>query len=310
MASVTSVDSRTGLHQQASPWNLARETVLSWWNDECMRLAAALAYYAVFALSPILVLAVLVVGLVYGPDAAAGRVADELQTVMTPDAAKSVQEMIAKTHAGAGSFWTFVSLLVALFAASAAFAELRMGLNKVWKVRPKPSAHWWHTVQNRLLAFGLVVLVGVLFLALMVLTSITQAAWGLLESYLPFSSSVAGWLNYGVTLVLLSALFALVFRYLPDAVIDWRDVWLGAIVTAMLFGIGNALIGIYFRYSAVASAYGAAGSLVIFMLWAYYSAVIMYLGAEFTQVYARMYGSKIEPEEHAELVRQAGATRG
>lgn len=275
-----------------------------------MRLGAALAYYAVFALSPILVLAVLVVGLVYGEDAAAGRVADELQTVMTPDAAQAVQGIIANAHAGGGGLWTFVSLAVALFAASATFAELRMGLNKVWKVRPKPSAHWWHAVRNRLLAFGLVVLVGVLFLAVMILTSVTQAAWGRLESYLPFSSSAAAWINYAVTLVLLTALFALTFRYLPDAVIAWRDVWLGALVTSMLFGLGNAALSIYFRYSAVGSAYGAAGSLVIFMLWAYYSAIIMYLGAEFTQVYARMYGSQIAPEEHAELAEPDDSSRG
>ncbi len=306
MATRTPARPHTPLRDQASPWKLARETVVSWWNDECMRLSAALAYYAVFALSPVLVLAVLVVGLVYGEDAAAGRVADELQTVMTPDAAQSVQEIIADTHADGGGLWTFVSLAVALFAASAMFAELRMGLNKVWKVRPKPSAHWWHTVQSRLLAFGLVVLVGVLFLALMLLTSLTQAAWGWLESYLPFSSSAAGWINYAVTLVLLTLLFALVFRYLPDAVIAWRDVWLGALVTSMLFGLGNTALGIYFGYSAVASAYGAAGSLVIFMLWAYYSAIIMYLGAEFTQVYARMYGSQIEPEAHAEAVGPGG----
>jgi membrane protein len=139
----------------------------------------------------------------------------------------------------------------------------------------------------------------------MILTSATQAAWGWLETYLPFSSAAAGWINYGVTLVLLTLLFALIFRYLPDALIAWRDVWLGAFVTAILFGIGNAALSVYFRYSAVASAYGAAGSLVIFMLWAYYCAVIMYLGAEFTQVYARMYGSKIEPEDHAELTATA-----
>ncbi len=302
MATATSADLRAGLRQHASPWNLASETVASWWNDECMRLSAALAYYAVFALSPVLILAVLVVGLVYGSDAAEGRVADELQSVMTPDAAQSVQKLIAETHAGGGGWWTFVSLAVALFAASAAFGELRMGLNKVWRVRPKPSANWWHAVQNRLLAFGLVVLVGTMFLALMILTSATQAAWGWLESYLPFSSSAAGWINYAVTLVLLTLLFALVFRFLPDAVIAWRDVWLGAFVTSILFGIGNAALSIYFRYSAVGSAYGAAGSLVIFMLWAYYSAIIMYFGAEFTQVYARMYGSKIEPEGHAEVV--------
>lgn len=263
-----------------------------------------MAYYAVFALSPILILAVLVVGLVYGADAAQGRVAEELQSVMTPDAAKAIQGMIADTKARGGGLWTFVSLAVALFAASAAFAELRRGLNTVWRVRPKPSANWWFAVQNRLLAFGLVVLLGISFLALMVLTSATQAAWGWLEEYLPFSSAVAGWINYAVTLVVLTLLFALIFRYLPDAVIAWRDVWLGALVTAILFGIGNALLAVYFRYSAVGSAYGAAGSLVIFMLWAYYSAVIMYLGAEFTQVYARMYGSKIEPEEHAEVIEQ------
>ena len=134
----------------------------------------------------------------------------------------------------------------------------------------------------------------------MVLTSATQAAWSWIEPYLPFSSTLAGWINYGVTLLVETVLFAMVFRYLPDAKIAWRDVLLGAAVTAVLFGAGNALLGIYFTHSAVGSAYGAAGSLAIFLLWAYYSAQIVYLGAEFTQVYARMYGSAIRPDKHAE----------
>jgi membrane protein len=285
-------------------WNLVRETGLSWWKDECMRLGAALAYYAVFAASPLLVLAVLLVGMFYGQDAAEGHVASELEGMMTPEAAQSVQSLIAGAEQDPSNLWTIVSLVVALFAASAAVAELRNALNTIWKVRPKPSASWRHAVQDRLLAFGLVLFVGTLFLAIMVLTSITQAAWGRLEAYLPFSSSAAGWINYAVTLVVVTVLFAIIFRFLPHATIAWSDVWMGALVTAGLFGLGNVLIGIYFSYSAVASAYGAAGSVLIFLLWAYYSALIVYLGAEFTQVYARMYGSKIRPESHAEVYGQ------
>ncbi len=285
-------------------WNLVRETVLSWWNDECMRLGAALAYYAVFAVSPLLVLAVLLVGLFYGHDAAEGRVASELEGIMAPEAAQSVQSLIVGAQRDTSNAWAILSLVVALFAASAAFAELRYALNAIWKVRPKPSASWWHAVQDRLLAFALVLFVGTLFLAIMVLTSLTQAAWGRLEAYLPFSSAAAGWINYAVTLVVVTVLFAMIFRYLPHAKIAWSDVWLGAAVTAVLFGLGNVLIGIYFTYSAAASAYGAAGSVLIFLLWAYYSALIVYLGAEFTQVYARMYGSKIRPESHAEVYGQ------
>ncbi len=285
---------------EPSWWNLIKQTGLSWWQDNCARMGASLAYYAVFSITPLLVLAVMIVGAVYGTAAAEGRIAEELEGVMGSDAARGVQAMIAAAQKRGGTWTPIISIGAALFGASVAFNELRFALNAIWKVRPKPSAHWLYTVKDRLLTFALVLFAGALFLALMVLTSATQAAWSWIEPYLPFSSTLAGWINYGVTLLVETVLFAMVFRYLPDAKIAWRDVLLGAAVTAVLFGAGNALLGIYFTHHAVGSAYGAAGSLAIFLLWAYYSAQIVYLGAEFTQVYARMYGSAIRPDKHAE----------
>jgi membrane protein len=289
----------------APSWiNLLRDTFVAWRDDECMRLAAALAYYAVFAVSPLIVLAILFVGVFYGTEAAQGHVAAELEAIMAPKAAEAVQDMIASSEQQVSSIWAILPLLATLFAVSAMFGELQSALNFIWKVRPKPSAGWWRAVLSRLLALGLVIFVGSLFLILLLLNSLTQAAWSWLEPHLPFSSSVAGSINYLVTLVVVTLLFAIIFRYLPDATIAWRDVWLGALVTAALFALGNALLGVYFGYSAVGSAYGAAGSLVIFLLWAYYSAAIVYFGAEFTQVYARMYGSQIRPEAHAERLAE------
>jgi membrane protein len=296
---------------EPSWWNLIQQTFVAWSRDNVSRLGASLAYYAVFSVAPLFVFAVMVVGMIYGAAAAEGRIAQELDGVMGKEAAGGVQAMVAAMHRDtAGPLATVLSIGALMFGASGAFNDLRYGLNIVWKVRPSATAPWWFTLQKRLLAFGLVLLVGVLFLAMLVFTSFVQAAWQWVEGYVPFSGRVAVWLNYGVVVVVETVLFALIFKYLPDGKIAWGDVWLGALVTSLLFGVGNALIGLYFAHSTIGSAYGAAGSLAIFLLWAYYSAQILYLGAEFTQTYARMYGSQIEPEKHAEAFSGGQARPG
>lgn len=283
-----------------SPWNLLKATCVAWWQDDAVRLGASLAYYTVFSAAPLLVFAVMLVSLIYGQDAAQGRVAEQLSDMMGPEVAEAVEAMIASTdRRGGGVLATILSLEMLLFGASAVFTELNFALNKIWKVGPAAAAPWWNTIFKRLQSFLLVLVIGVLFLALVILHSTIAAASDWLATDLPFSSAVIQTLNYLVTIGIETLLFALIFKFLPVGVIAWRDVWLGAFVTAILFGIGNTLIGFYVSYSAVGSAYGAAGSLAVFMLWAYYSAQIVYLGAEFTQTYARMYGSQIVPESAA-----------
>ncbi len=296
-------DSHPGGELEPSAWNLLKQTLLAWWRDNCARMGASLAYYAVFSTAPLLVFAVMIVGAIYGNAAAEGQIASELAGVMGQEAAGGVQAMVsAVRHDQSGPLATVLSLGALLFGASAAFGELRYALNIIWKVRPKPSAHWWYAVRDRLLIFLLVLLVGFLFLAMLVASSALSVAWEYVSAYVPFSNRAARWINYGVTMLVETILFAVIFKYLPDGRIAWKDIWLGAFVTSLLFGVGNTLISLYFGHSTMASAYAAAGSLAIFMLWAYYSAQIVYLGAEFTQVYARMYGSRIRPASYAERV--------
>ncbi len=282
-------------------WHLLKETLVSWWNDDVQRLGASLAFYMVFSVAPLLVFALSIAGMIYGSDAAQGKLSRELNGAMGEQAAGAVQSLLAATqNAGQGPLATVLSTAALLVGASAAFNEFRTGLNRIWKVRPSESAPWWLTVKNRVMAFGLVLVVGLLFLALLVVSSAVSSAWSWLASDVAYSTTMAMWLNYFVTMAIETVLFALVFRYLPEGTIAWMDVWLGAFVTSVLVGIGNTLLSIYFGYSVIGSTYGAAGSLAILLLWIYYTAQVVYLGAEFTQVYARMYGSAIEPEAHAE----------
>ena len=283
-------------------WALIRTTFESWWNDNCLRLGASLAFYTVFSTAPLLIIAVLIVGLVYGDDAAQGRIAEQLQGVMGQDAARGVQAMIATAQRTHGLQATILSMLALFIGASGAFSDLQSGLNVIWKARTKRLDSWWMTVRNRALSYVMVLCIGVLILSLLVISSAAAAFWESAWRHAPLSGTVVHTVNFAAMLAVETSLFALIFKFLPDAHIAWKDVWLGAFVTAVLFAVGNLLTGIYLRSSAIASAYGAAGSPAIFLLWAYYSALMLYLGAEFTQVYARLFGSQIGPESYVEEV--------
>ena len=289
--------------QRYSVWDLVKATFISWWSDNAPRLGASLAFYALFSVAPLLVFAVMLVGLFYGPEAAQGRVAEQMQGIMGDEPAQALQSLIASFHRSGGSPWaTALSTAALLFGASGVLTELQAALNQIWKVRPKPTAPWLQTIRNRALTYLMVFVIGALFVALLLLSSAVTASWELVGSELPFSGNLAHAINYLVTLMIETILLALVFKLLPDAEIAWKDVWIGAFVTAILFAIGNLLIGLYLGSSTVKTAYGAAGSLAVFLLWTYYSAQIVYLGAEFTQVYARRCGSKIIPQAGAEEI--------
>jgi membrane protein len=280
---------------------LLRETFVAWWNDNALRLGASLAFYSVFSIAPCLIFAVLIVGLVYGNDAAAGRIAEQLQGVMGPDAARGVQSLIATAHrTSSGSRATMLSVLALFVGASSAFSELQSALNMIWKVQPKPSARWWISLRNRALTYVMVLFSGLLILGLLILSSAATVVWQSVNGGLPLASTGVHALNFGTTLLVETLMFAMIFKLLPDVRIAWRDVWLGALVTAVLFATGNMLIGLYLRSSAIESAYGAAGSLAVFLLWTYYSALIIYLGAEFTHTYVGMFGSRAVGDRRAD----------
>ena len=292
-------------------WALVKKTISEVGDDKIPRLAASLAYYTLLSLSPLLVLAVAVAGLVFGEDAARGQIAQQLQQVFGVEAGDAIQAMLAHAkHPGSGVLGSIVGVIVLLFGASGVFGELQDSLNTIWEVAPSPGRGILGVVKDRFLSFTMVL--GVAFLLLVSL--VVSAALAGLGHWL---SSFAGveWLWQGVNLVIsfamIAVLFALVFKVIPDVKLRWRDVWLGALVTAALFTLGKFLIGLYVGKAGVASPYGAAGSLVVIVVWVFYSAHILFIGAEFTQVYARAFGSHIEPARGAvPLTEEARAQQG
>ncbi len=288
-------------------FNLIKETFSNWVDDKASRLAAALAYYTVFSLPPLLILVIAIAGTFLGEEAARGEVVAQLQSLTGTEGAKAIEAVISgASNAGTGSGLSasIISIVILLFGATAVVTQLQDALNTIWNVAPKPGNMIKIFIFQRLLSFGMIL--GVVFMLLVSL--IMSAALGILSQYLgglfPGLEFIWAVIDFVISLSVISALFAMMFKYLPDVKIKWNDVIIGAVITAFLFNVGKYLIGLYLAKSAFNSTYGAAGSLVVLLAWIYYSAQILFLGAEFTQVYARRYGSRIEPKEYAEYVIQ------
>jgi membrane protein len=281
-------------------WQLVKDTFSEWNDDKVSRLAAALAYYTVFALAPLLVISIGIAGLVFGEEAARGEVVAQLQGLLGTKGAQLVEEMIAasrKTESGIAA--TAIGLLVLLFGATGVFGELQDSLNTIWEVKPRPGRGWRGILRDRFFSFTMVLGTGFLLLVSLALSAVFAAVGKYLTGFLPAPEIVLQILNFAVSLALITLLFALIFKVVPDATIAWRDVWIGATITALLFSAGKLIIGIYLGKSTMTSTFGAAASLAILLIWIYYSAQILFLGAEFTQVYATRFGSHIEPARGA-----------
>jgi membrane protein len=281
-------------------WQLVKDTFSEWNDDKVSRLAAALAYYTVFALAPLLVISIGIAGLVFGEEAARGEVVAQLQGLLGTKGAQLVEEMIAasrKTESGIAA--TAIGLLVLLFGATGVFGELQDSLNTIWEVKPRPGRGWRGILRDRFFSFTMVLGTGFLLLVSLALSAVFAAVGKYLTGFLPAPEIVLQILNFAVSLALITLLFALIFKIVPDAKIAWRDVWVGATITALLFSAGKLIIGIYLGKSTMTSTFGAAASLAILLIWIYYSAQILFLGAEFTQVYATRFGSHIEPARGA-----------
>ncbi len=283
-----------------SGFSLIKESFKGWQEDGALDLGAALAYYAIFSLAPLLLIVIGVAGLVWGREAVQGQLVSQLQGIVGEQGGQAIQTMIANAGKhGNGVLATIVGLVTILFGATGVFVQLQTSLDRIWKVEPKPGAGIWGFVKTRMLSFGMVLGIGFLLLiSLVVATAVTAVgAWA--TGLLPGAKVLMEGLTFVVSFALVTLLFAMIFKVLPDVKIGWRDVWIGAAVTALLFTVGKFLIGLYLAKSTVASTYGAAGSLVIVLLWIYYSSQILFLGAEFTKVYASEYGSNIRPSRHA-----------
>jgi len=281
-------------------WQVVKETGTAWDEDNVTRLAASLAYYTLLSIAPLIILAVAVTGLAFGEAAAREHIAGELAGVVGTGAAEAIQTIAKNAHTpGSGVFSIVVGVVVLLFGASGVFGELQAALNTVWDVAPKPGRGIWGIVKDRFFSFTLVV--GVAFLLLVSLIVSAALTWlgQFFAQSLPGGAVVWQVLNFGISFAVVTALFGLIFKTLPDVRIKWRDVWVGAAVTAALFTLGKFGLGIYLGSAGVASAYGAAGSIVALVIWVYYSAQVLLVGAEFTEVYARRFGSRITPDDKA-----------
>lgn len=293
-------------------WDLLKTTAHECMEDKVPRLGAALAYYSVLSLAPLVLIAIAVVGLVFGREAAQGQLIDQVRGLVGPEGAEAIQAMIANAaKPRSGIMATLTGVAILLFGASGVFGELQDAMNTIWEVQPKPGRGVLGVLKDRFLSFTMVLGTGFLLLVSMILSAALAAFFTFAAHLAPGLGIALQAANTLISFVVVVILFALIFKVLPDVKIAWRDVWVGAALTTLLFMLGKGLIGLYLGRSGVASAYGAAGSLVALLIWVYYSAQILFFGAEFTKVYANRYGARIVPDSNAEpLTAEARAHQG
>jgi membrane protein len=287
-------------------WKVLVATFSGFIDDNGLKLSASLAYYTVFSLAPLLILVISLAGLFLGNDAAANKLYPQISQYVGSQAALQIQEMLKSLQlSGKTGVAVIIGVVTLLVGASSIFVEIQDSLNMIWRVKAKPKKGWLKLIQNRFLSFSLIVSLGFLLLVSLVINFLMDALSKKLLHFLPYITGllIKG-INLGITLIVISVLFGIIFKVLPDVKIRWKDVRSGAIFTALLFMLGQYIIGLYIQYTAQNSTYGAAGSIIVILLWIYYTAAILYVGAEFTQVYAEAIGSHIEPADYAVHVRQ------
>lgn len=281
-------------------WRLLQQTFKEWNEDKASRLAAALAYYTVFSLTPLLTITLAMVGVFFGKDAAKGELVAQIQGLVGRQSAQVIETAIANISQNAHpGIISIINVGILLFAASGVFTELQDALNTIWEVAPKPGKAVRIFIRQRLLAFLMVLGIGFLLLASLMLNTFLVAISRLFVNILPGGNVPWQLLNTVGSFILTTLLFGLIYKYLPQVKIVWSDVWIGALMTAILFSIGKYALGLYLANNTFSSAFGAAGSLVFVVAWVFYSAQILFFGAEFTHVYARHYGSCVRPKKYA-----------
>ncbi|OOQ61539.1 ribonuclease BN [Mucilaginibacter pedocola] len=275
-------------------------------DDLALKYSASLAYYTIFSLAPLLLLLISLAGLVLGKDAIQGKIFHEINGLVGNDAAKQIQDMLKNLQtSGKSTISVIIGAVTLILGATTVFGEIQESINIIWQVKPKPKVGWIRLLKNRLLSGSLIVAIGFLLLVSLVVNGALLAASYYLKHFLPaITVTFFNVLNALISFTVIAVLFGVIFKVLPDAKVRWKDVRSGALFTAVLFMIGRVIIGIYIEKSGTSSTYGAAGSLIVILLWVYYTAAILYFGAEFTRAYADFYGVRIEPAEFAVHVEQ------
>jgi membrane protein len=281
--------------------DLLKETFSNWTEDKAPRLGAALAYYAVFSIPPLIVIVIAAIGVFYKGDVA-GAIESQIASLVGNDAARTMLQTTQHHGQKGGILAAVLGIGLLLFGASGVFAELQDALNTIWEVQAKNKGGILAVIKGRFLSFTMVLGMAFLLLVSLVLTAAISAFGGMLNAWIPFGEVLGKVLDFGLSFGVVTLLFAMIFKILPDVKLAWSDVWIGAAATAALFTLGKFVIGLYLGRANVGSDYGPAASVIIMIVWVYYSAQILFLGAEFTQVYANRYGSHVVPAEGAEPI--------
>lgn len=293
---------------------LSKETFRKWGEHKDSRMAAALAYYTVFSLAPLLILVIAIAGSVLGEEAARGQIVGQLHQLIGAQGAEVIETVIAgagKPEKSVSIIASIISLGVLIFGATGVFIQLQDALNTIWEVAPKPENNFKTFFLSRFLSFGMVMGIAFMLLVSLVISAALAFLNEVLGSLSPGMAYLWSAINIIISFAVITLLFALIFKYLPDVKIAWNDVLIGAMITAILFTAGKYLIGLYLGKSTFSSTYGAAGSLVVLLFWIYYSSQILFIGAEFTQIHARHYGSRVTPADYAVfLTEEALAQQG
>ena len=272
-------------------WGLMFDAANGWLDHRASRTGAALAFYTVFSLAPVLTLSIAIAGFFFGEAAARGEIVGQIGDLVGPQGAQLVQSVLQNANRpGAGTVATIVSIITLIFGANTALAELKTGLDQTWQVPPERRTGFWYSIRTRLLSVGLILSLGFLLLVSLVISAALTALERLSRGEMVINT-VLTWINFLFAFALVATLFATIYKVLPSVKIAWRDVTIGSLVTAFLFTLGKFAIGVYIGNSGVASTYGAAGSVVLILIWVYYSAQILLYGAEFTRAFAYRYGS-------------------
>lgn len=293
-------------------WKVLKESFSGFSDDKVTKLSASLAYYTVFSMGPLLILIISLCGIFLGQEAMQGKVYHQLEGFMGKDTAAQLQGIIKNAAiSGKGPVALVIGGITLLIGATTVFAEIQDSINGIWGLKPKPKRGWLKMLQNRFLSFSVIVSLGFILLVSLAITSLVDGLGDILARRFSTLSVILLYIiNQVITLAVVSFIFGVIFKVLPDAKIKWRDVLWGSVVTGLLFMIGKFGISIYIAKSNVGSTFGAAGSLVVILLWTYYSSLILYFGAEFTKAYAIAFGSPIHPNHYAVTTRQVEVETG
>ena len=287
-------------------WSIIKDSFYEFSNDKVLKLSAALAYYTIFSLPSMLIVIIGLCSIFFGKEAVQGRIFSDISAFIGNDAALQIQDVLKKTTMHHDNFLaTTIGLVILLLAATGMFGEIQDSINSIWGLKAKPKKGFIKMILNRLMSFSMVLVLGFIFIISLILNALLEGLLHRLENI--FSDTIINYLfvfDYGLMIIVTTLLFACILKVLPDAKILWKDVLVGAFTTSILFFIGKFVIGYYLKHNSSISAYGAAGSLILILLWVYYSAIILYFGAEFTQVYVRHKNRRIEPNRYAVWVEK------